>query len=340
MMPAEAERALREESAASSADSLERRFSDAIPKLQDKYRALVRFYGRAEGSLIPRSLGSKLEDTAIQKIIDWVLADFLGWCCFTSACSAFRERGEVNGRFLLVPEDSRLVREEGRSGACCKAVVEKHSVFRRGRPAGGVPLVLGLAALLAVSSCRSTAPAPLERQRACGFYRWRVKTLSDPDAEKVRTEPVDMTIHDLVRLRRPKREAHGRRREIELQAYRVRGLLLAVESRRDRDLHLLLSDPADPKSRLIAEIPNPACSMGSIHASDFASAGQVAESLRGKPRGESVVEVVGIGFFDIGHIQKGRSHNGLELHPVLKVREMQSLAGGRTAEQDVRSPSE
>jgi hypothetical protein len=49
--------------------------------------------------------------------------------------------------------------------------VEKHSVLRRGRPAGGVTLVLGLTALLAVSSCRSTAPAPLERPGACGFYR-------------------------------------------------------------------------------------------------------------------------------------------------------------------------
>ena len=214
--------------------------------------------------------------------------------------------------------------------------MEKHSARRREGLAAGAPLILGLTTLVAVSGCRSTAPPPLERPGACGLYRWRVKTLSDTDAGRVRTEPLDITIHDLVRLPRSNREAHGRRRDAELQAYRVQGLLLAVQSRRDRDLHLLLSDPSDPKSRLIAEIPNPACSMGSTHAADFASARRVAESLRGRPRGESVVEVVGIGFFDIGHVQKGRSHNGLELHPVLEVKEM---GAPRRAEQDARALS-
>jgi hypothetical protein len=106
MMPADAERALTEESAASSADSLERKLSEASAKLLDRYRALIRFYGRAQGPLIPRSVASKLVDPAIQKIIDWVLADFLGWCCFTSACTAFRERGEVNGRFVQALADT------------------------------------------------------------------------------------------------------------------------------------------------------------------------------------------------------------------------------------------
>jgi hypothetical protein len=106
MMPAEAERALREESAASSAGSLERRLSESIAKLQEKYRALVHFYGTAQGPLIPRPLVSKLADPAVQKIVDWVLADFLGWCCFTSACAAFRAQGDVNGHFVQALADT------------------------------------------------------------------------------------------------------------------------------------------------------------------------------------------------------------------------------------------
>ena len=106
MMPAEAERALREESAASSADSLERRFSESIPKLEEKYRALVRFYGGAQGPLVPRPLAARLSDSSVQNIIEWVVADFLGWCCFTSSCTAFRERGDVNGRFVQALADS------------------------------------------------------------------------------------------------------------------------------------------------------------------------------------------------------------------------------------------
>ena len=114
MMPAEAERALREEKTASSADSLERRCSESIGKLQEKYRTLVRFYGRENGPVIPRPLLPKLLDPELQRIIDWVLADFLGWCCFTSACSAFRERGDVNGRFVQALADTVCFSLSGR----------------------------------------------------------------------------------------------------------------------------------------------------------------------------------------------------------------------------------
>ncbi len=79
MMPAEADHALREESAASSADSLERRFSEARPRLLDKYRALVRFYGTAEGPLIPRSLVFKLADPAMQNSAVWLVSEEILW---------------------------------------------------------------------------------------------------------------------------------------------------------------------------------------------------------------------------------------------------------------------
>ena len=114
MMPAEAERALREETTASRADSLERRCSESIAKLQEKYRTLVHFYGREKGPIIPRPLVPKLADPALQRIVDWVLADFLGWCCFTSACTAFRERGDVNGRFVQALADTVCFSLSGR----------------------------------------------------------------------------------------------------------------------------------------------------------------------------------------------------------------------------------
>jgi hypothetical protein len=106
---------------------------------------------------------------------------------------------------------------------------------------------------------------------------------------------------------------------MELQTYRVQGQLLAVQDRRDHDLHILLADPEDPKSRLIAEIPDPPCSMGSTHEDDFASARRVAESLRGMTGSRELVEVTGVAFFDFAHIQRGRAHNGVELHPVLSL---------------------
>jgi hypothetical protein len=117
MSPAQAESYLKEESAARAADSLERRFSDRSAALLEKYRALVRFYGGAKGPLVPRSLTFKLADPTIQKTIEWVLADFLGWCCFTSACTAFRERGDVNGRFAQALAETICFSLSGRKPA-------------------------------------------------------------------------------------------------------------------------------------------------------------------------------------------------------------------------------
>ena len=100
MTPLEAERILQEESEASAADSLERRFSAAKCGLVEQYRGLVRLYGGPDGGLIPQSLVFKLADSGIRSLVRGVLSDFLGWCCFTSACAAFKERGEVNARFV------------------------------------------------------------------------------------------------------------------------------------------------------------------------------------------------------------------------------------------------
>ncbi len=120
MGPAQAESYLKEEAAARAADSLERRFSERSAGLLDRYRALVSFYGGAKGPLIPRSLTFKLADPTIQKTIEWVLADFLGWCCFTSACTAFRERGDVNGRYAQALAETICFSLSGRKQAMPK----------------------------------------------------------------------------------------------------------------------------------------------------------------------------------------------------------------------------
>jgi hypothetical protein len=106
MTPAQAERHLKAESAARGTDSLERRFSESSANLLEEYWGLIRFYGGPGSPLIPRILVFKLADPGVRKVIDWVLADFLGWCCFTSACAAFREHGDVNARFVQALADS------------------------------------------------------------------------------------------------------------------------------------------------------------------------------------------------------------------------------------------
>src|SRR5215467_14674306 len=114
MTPVEAEETLRAESADKGPSSLERRFSKASARLTDSYRALIKTYGSAKSPIIPRTLAFKLADREMRQLIHWVLADFLGWCCFTSACAAFREQGAVNGRFVQALADAVGFRLSGR----------------------------------------------------------------------------------------------------------------------------------------------------------------------------------------------------------------------------------
>lgn len=117
MSPGQAESYLKEEAAAGAGDSLERQFSERSAALLEKYRALVGFYGGAKGPLVPKPLTFRLADPTVHKTLEWVLADFLGWCCFTSACTAFRERGDLNGRYAQALAESICFSLSGRKPA-------------------------------------------------------------------------------------------------------------------------------------------------------------------------------------------------------------------------------
>jgi hypothetical protein len=181
--------------------------------------------------------------------------------------------------------------------------------------------VLVAAALPGIFGCRTVNQTLQKRNIPCGVYRWRVKTLTDPEAEAIRFEPIDTTIHDLARLLRPGPDHHRRTAE-EFSVYRIKAVVVAIHTRLDQDLHLRLRDPDDPTAHLIAEIPNPECARNSPYDPAFAAARRVAESLRARG-GQTLVEVEGVGFFDIRHVQAGKARNGFELHPVLKLTEIQ-----------------
>jgi len=185
----------------------------------------------------------------------------------------------------------------------------------------GVLAILVAAALPGISGCRTINQTLQKRHIPCGVYRWRVKTLTDPEAEAIRFEPIDTTIHDLARLLRPGPD-HRRRRAQEFSVYRVKAVVASIHTRLDQDLHLRLRDPDDPAAHLIAEIPNPECTRQSPYEPAFAAARRVAEALRARG-GETLVEVEGVGFFDVRHVQAGKARSGFELHPVLKLKEIQ-----------------
>jgi hypothetical protein len=162
----------------------------------------------------------------------------------------------------------------------------------------------------------------------CGYDRWPVKTLTDKDAGRVDFHPLDTTVAKLAAIpihEIPYPDDHRIAPE-EFNAYRVRARLVAVRREQDEDLHLIIADIEHPQTRMIAEIPAPACTTGTGREEEYRRARAVA---RAAPLG-SEIELVGVGFFDFIHDQSGRAKNEIELHPVLRVRVLESKGGNRT----------
>lgn len=151
---------------------------------------------------------------------------------------------------------------------------------------------------------------------ACGVERWKVKILADDDRDSVSHLVEPTSIQALVDLPQPResRPSSGRL-AMERRTFRVRAVLVETRPQSDSDLHLVLEDPADPTKRLVAEIPDSACALGSRHASDFAEARRVVDGLANG----LLVDVTGIAFWDSEHGQTGSADNGIELHPVLLI---------------------
>jgi Protein of unknown function (DUF3761) len=158
----------------------------------------------------------------------------------------------------------------------------------------------------------------------CGTERWLIKTLSDPDRQRVGMQPVDATVEDLVALARPPMLSPvGRADPVELTLYRVEARLLYLFTEADSDYHLVLASPRDTTLTLIAEVPNPGCS-GACASGYAETYGRVRVKLMDRlnsPQSEArpLIRVTGVGFFDYLHGQRGVAPNGIELHPVIDV---------------------
>lgn len=204
-----------------------------------------------------------------------------------------------------------------------------------------VRAVLALIGLVSLGSCATSNPPkpPIETtsepavEKAgvpCGLYRWRIKTLADPEAKLIRWKPIDTTIRDLVSMTSPAWFDRRKRNSNEFYVYRVRAILAKVHRNLDQDYHLELRDPDDPRARLVAEIPSPSCAKATARYSGLKATRLSARALRAH-RSQTLVEVVGVGFFDRLHKPRGGSRNRFELHPVLELTEIEEPAESEAA---------
>jgi hypothetical protein len=103
-----------------------------------------------------------------------------------------------------------------------------------------------------------------------------------------------------------------------------------VSHRDDSDIHLVIADTGD--RTMIAEMPAPQCVGASSPfppsiryvRSKFTSQFHPSSSWH---RGNTKVQIAGVGFFDFKHGQSGVAPNAIELHPVLQF----SVGAGSSA---------
>lgn len=168
--------------------------------------------------------------------------------------------------------------------------------------------------------------APAGHIAGCGTERWAVKTLMDPDASAIQTQPIDTTIDKLVAIPRPASSTipEDGRNPVEEKVYRVHARLLRYKLETDQDIHIVLGSIDDPRITMVAEIPAGSCTTNQDYGPLFDELrqdlslrfGRPMPRFRQLPRNTRVI-VTGVGFFDFLHGQSGMAHNGLELHPVI-----------------------
>lgn len=160
---------------------------------------------------------------------------------------------------------------------------------------------------------------------ACGRERWPVKIGADPHAAQVDLQPKAAAIGQLGALPAPRDPDRyfNERFPGEFQAYRIRGRLTLIKHEADGDYHMVVT--ARDGAHMIVESPDPKCAMHSVwHGQILAVRNAIDRHLgkirSGKHHPNVWVEVVGVLFFDKIHGQEGRASNGVELHPLLRIR--------------------
>ncbi len=192
-----------------------------------------------------------------------------------------------------------------------------------------IRLVVAFAAIVALSSTFVARGAAQQCGTHCGTERWAVKSLSDADRGQVSLTPVDEAVSALRALTRPQSlPTNGRVGPVELTTYTVHAVLLGWVLEADRDMHLVIANPADLSETMIAEVPSTTCQRvcSSGHVQDVRAVRRVLLDRLGRPRRTFraitppvAVTITGVGFFDFAHGQTGLAPNAIELHPVLKI---------------------
>lgn len=162
---------------------------------------------------------------------------------------------------------------------------------------------------------------------ACAFNRSHVKSLRDSNADSIQFDAVSQTtitaLNAMPSHCGPTRDR--RVREEEFRVYEVVGRIVRVRREPDRDVHIVLEDPDNPRERLIVESDDPEWRGNRIskYRDELAAARLMFDGIVEQAPNHQLqglrVRVTGVGFFDMNHFQTGRSRSCIELHPILAI---------------------
>ena len=164
----------------------------------------------------------------------------------------------------------------------------------------------------------------------CALGRSDVKSLRDREASHIPMDTaIDTTVVALNAI--PAHCGPGpdhRVRDEEFHVYRVVGRIVRVKREHDHDIHIVLADPDNPRARIVVESDDPDFrgNRNSPYRDRLVAARSMFDELVKQSGAQqltgvhgTLVRVTGVGFFDMNHLQIGRSRSCLELHPILAI---------------------
>ena len=149
-----------------------------------------------------------------------------------------------------------------------------------------------------------------------------MKTLSDPDARRVRLTPVATTVESLAALPPPRYRPYRRLAPTETTIFCIEGWYKEVNTEADYDLHVVVAGLEDTTVTMVVEFPDARCSgaCASGYGEQYTRAREALENrLKTWTTDTLRVRIMGVGFFDRPHGQYGAAPNYIELHPVLGI---------------------
>jgi hypothetical protein len=182
-------------------------------------------------------------------------------------------------------------------------------------------IIAALYIILSVKKCSAQ-----EKETHCGgIERWDIKTATDDSAIVIDTNKIlDYTIEELNNLV-PDVKKKSKRSLLEKTIVRVKCRIISYMIEDDADFHLLLQDSV---FTMIAESPDPNCKIiqDSRFRPQMANVRKnilnftVARKKTNFYLQSGIYEITGVIFFDKIHGQNGIAKNGIEIHPILKLK--------------------